>query len=324
MKIGILGSGAYGVALSSVAVKNNCEIEMWTYDEAEKNELETKRISSKLNTYKIPNNIKFSTNLKNVVENKDLIVISVPAFAFDNVSIQLSKYLKKSQHVLIATKGIENDTCLFLTDVFLKYNKHKNYAVISGPTFASDIVKEVPIGFSLATKSKKTEKTVRASFENSLTKFRTTDDVIGVEICGSIKNVMAIASGILEGMGVTDSTRALFLTESMNDIKELIDKLGGNKKTILSFAGFGDFLMTCTSKTSRNFSFGYLIGSNKTKEEIDEYRNNTTVEGLYTLNSIHKLIKNKKVKIPIIYLIYDIIYKDKPKEELLTFLIDKK
>lgn len=324
MKIGILGAGAYGIALSSIAVKNNCEIEIWTYDENEKKELETKRVSPKLNNYKINNEIIFSTSLKEVIENKDLIVISVPAFAFDNVSIELSKHLKKTQHVLIATKGIENDTCLFLTDVFLKYNKHKNYSVISGPTFASDIVKDSSIGFSLATRSKKTEKMVRACFENSTTKFRKTDDIIGVEICGSIKNVMAIASGILEGMGVTDSTRALFLTESMNDIKELIDKLGGNKKTIVSFAGFGDFLMTCTSKTSRNFSFGYLIGSNKTKEEIDNYKNNTTVEGLYTLNSVHKLVKNKKVKMPIINLIFDIINKGKSKEELLTFLINKK
>ncbi len=324
MKIGILGSGAYGIALSSIANKNNCDIEMWTFDEYEKKILEKTRISPKLNNYKIPSNIKISTDMKSVVENKDLIIISVPAFAFDNVSIELSKYLEKDQHVLIATKGIENDTCLFLVDVFLKYNRHRRYAIISGPTFASEIVCGVPIGFSLATKNKRTAKIVKRCLENSTTKFRVTDDIIGVEICGSIKNVMAIAAGILDGMSVSDSTRALFLTESMNDIKELIDKLGGNKKTILSFAGFGDFLMTCTSTTSRNFSFGRLIGTNTPQESIDEYLRNTTVEGLYTLNSIHKLIKNKKVKIPIIYLIYDIIHKGKQKEDLLKFLIEKK
>ena len=131
---------------------------------------------------------------------------------------------------------------------------------------------------------------------------------------------MAIASGMLEGMGVTDSTRALFLTESMNDIKELINALGGKKKSILSFAGFGDILMTCTSHTSRNFSFGYLIGKGATKEEIDNYLNHTTVEGMYTLKSIHKLVK---VKMPIINLINDIINGKKDKEEILRFLIEK-
>ncbi len=324
MKIGILGTGAYGLALSSIAYNNNCDIEMWTYDEKEKKILENTRISPKLNNYKIPKAIKIFTGMKRVVEDKELIVIAVPAFAFDNVSRELSKYLKKKQNILIATKGIENDTCLFLTDVLLKYINTKRYAIISGPTFASEIVNNVPIGFSLATRNKKTDKVIKNCFENSTTKFRTTDDVIGVEICGSIKNVMAIAAGILDGMGVSDSTRALFLTESMNDIKELINKLGGNKKTILSFAGFGDFLMTCTSDTSRNFSFGKLIGKGKLQEEIDNYLRNTTVEGLYTLNSIHKLIKNKKVKIPIIYLIYDIVHKGKEKEELLKFLIEKK
>ena len=103
----------------------------------------------------------------------------------------------------------------------------------------------------------------------------------------------------------------------------LIDALGGNKKTILSFSGFGDILMTCTSKNSRNFSFGYLIGSGASKEEVDEYLKNTTVEGMYTLKSIHKLVRRKKVKMPIINLIYDIIEGKKDKEQMLKFLIDK-
>ena len=109
----------------------------------------------------------------------------------------------------------------------------------------------------------------------------------------------------------------------MNDIKELINHLGGRKKSILGFAGFGDILMTCTSPNSRNFSFGYLIGKGATQEEIDEYLKNTTVEGMYTLKSIHKLIRRKKVKMPIINLIHDIINGKKEKEDILKFLIEK-
>ena len=125
------------------------------------------------------------------------------------------------------------------------------------------------------------EEVVNKCFASDKVKFRRTRDIVGVEICASVKNVMAIASGILEGMGVTDSTRALFLTESLNDIKELIHALGGKKKTILSFAGFGDILMTCTSHTSRNFSFGYIIGKGASNKEIDAYLEETTVEGMY-------------------------------------------
>lgn len=322
MKVGVLGAGAFGLALSHILVKNKVTVEMWTHNEEEAKVLDKKRISKKLDGYKIPKEIKFSTNLEETVNGKDLIVMAIPAFAFEDVTKQLTKYIKKNQPVLIATKGIQQNTCLFLNDVFAKYLKN-SVAVISGPTFAVDMIKDAPIGFSMATKSHKTEMVIRKCFENSTTKFRRTRDITGIEICGSIKNVMAIASGMLEGMGVTDSTRALFLTESMNDIKELIDALGGKKKSILSFAGFGDILMTCTSKNSRNFSFGYLIGSGASKEEIDKYLENTTVEGMYTLKSIHKLVRRKKVKMPIINLIHDIIEGKKDKEEMLRFLIEK-
>lgn len=322
MKVGVLGAGAFGLALSHILVKNNVTVEMWTHSEDEAKALDKTRTSKKLNGYKIPKEIKFTTNLEKTVDGKDLIVMAIPAFAFEDVTKQLTKYIKKKQPVLIATKGIQQNTCLFLNDVFSKYLKN-SVAVISGPTFAVDMIKDAPIGFSMATKSHKTEMIIRKCFENSTTKFRRTRDITGIEICGSIKNVMAIASGMLEGMGVTDSTRALFLTESMNDIKELIDALGGKKKSILSFAGFGDILMTCTSKNSRNFSFGYLIGSGASKEEIDKYLENTTVEGMYTLKSIHKLVRRKKVKMPIINLIHDIIEGKKDKEEMLRFLIQK-
>ena len=322
MKVGVLGAGAFGLALSHILVKNKVTVEMWTHNEEEAKVLDIKRISKKLDGYKIPKEIKFSTNLEETVSGKDLIVMAIPAFAFEDVTKQLSKYIKKNQPVLIATKGIQQNTCLFLNDVFAKYLKN-SVAVISGPTFAVDMIKDAPIGFSMATKSHKTDMVIRKCFENSTTKFRRTRDITGIEICGSIKNVMAIASGMLEGMGVTDSTRALFLTESMNDIKELIDALGGKKKSILSFAGFGDILMTCTSKNSRNFSFGYLIGSGASKKEIDKYLENTTVEGMYTLKSIHKLVRRKKVKMPIINLIHDIIEGKKDKEEMLRFLIQK-
>lgn len=322
MKVAILGCGAYGLALASILVKNKVDVTMWSYKEEEKDKLIKTRKSDKLKNYKIPECINFSNNMYEVVRGKDLIVIAVPTFSFESTVIKLKECIDKRQPVLIATKGIQQDTCLFLHDVFKKHCKNK-IAVISGPSFAVDIIREVPIGLSLATKHNSVELLVRECFENKLTKFRRTNDIIGVEVCGSIKNVMAIASGMLEGMNATPSTKALFLTESMNDIKELLFALGGKKKTILSFAGFGDILMTSTSSSSRNFSFGCLIGEGKSKQVIDNYLKETTVEGMYTLQSIHKLVKKKNVKMPIINLIYDIINGKKDKEEILSFLIEK-
>ena len=304
MKIGIIGSGAYGLALASIAVSNKHDVCVWTRRSEEKERLDKERTSDKLDGYKIPKDIVFTNNIEECVKNKDLIVMVVPAYAFEETIIKIKPFVTKKTPFLIATKGIQQNTCLFLHDVFKKYCSNK-FAVISGPTFANDIIKDSPIGMSLATK------------------FRRTRDIIGVEICASVKNVIAIASGILEGMGISDSTRALFLTESLNDIKELIHALGGRKKTILSFAGFGDILMTCTSKTSRNFSFGFLIGEGSPQNKIDDYLNTHTVEGMYTLKSIHKLVRKKKVKMPIINLIYNVIIGKQSKEDFLKFLIEK-
>ena len=322
MKIGILGSGAYGLALASLANKNKHEVILWSHTEAEKEKLSKLRESSKLKNYKVPKDLSFSCDIEECVKDKDLVVMAVPAYAFEETTQKMVKFLNKKTPVLIATKGIQQDTCLFLHDVFSKYSNNR-LAVISGPTFAEDIVSGSPIGMSLGTRHKQVEDIVRKCFESNTAKFRRSRDIVGIEICASVKNVMAIASGILEGMGVTDSTRALFLTESLNDIKELIHALGGKKKTILSFAGFGDILMTCTSKTSRNFSFGYLIGSGASQKEIDDYLTNTTVEGMYTLKSIHKLVRKKNVKMPIINLIHHVIIGKKDKEEILKFLIEK-
>lgn len=325
MNVSILGTGAYGLALAMMFNKNKNNIKMWTKFESEKEELvntrENKRV---LPGIKIPKNIEISTDFYNVVKDANLIVIAVPAGFVDDVSFELSKYYHDDQYVLLASKGIERDSCLFVADIFRRHVKTKRYAVISGPSFAVDIVTNCPIGLSLASENKKTREIVKEALENDSIKLRETRDVIGVEVCGSIKNVIAIAAGILDGMGYPESTQAMFITESLHDIKELISNLGGDRKTILSYAGFGDLLLTATSKKSRNFSYGRLLGENKPKSEVDEYVKNTTIEGLYTIQSIYKLLKNKKVKIPIIDLIYDIIEGNKPITELPKFLIEKK
>ena len=322
MKICILGCGAYGLALASIFNKNKQNVVMWTFSKDEEILLNDKRESDKLLGYKIPNDIKITSSIKRAIKNSNLIVIAVPAFAVDSVASMIGNLVTKDMHILLATKGIENDTCDFLTDVLERYITSNKIAVISGPTFAKDIVLGVPIGLSLATTNVRTRNFIKKVMESDTTKLRDTQDVIGVQICGAIKNVMAIASGMLEGMDVTDSTKALFLTESLNDIKELIDALGGNKKTILSFSGFGDILMTCTSSNSRNFTYGKLIGEDRL-EEATNYSKNTTVEGLYTLKSIKELIKREHVKMPIVDLISDIIIGKKSKEDMLKFLIEK-
>ncbi len=321
MKVTVLGTGAYGIALASILVENKNKVVMWTTFEEEKKELLETRKSPKLEGYTLDKEIKITTNLEESINNSNLIVLAIPTAFITDVCKELKKYIKPSQHICIASKGIEQGTCLFIHDMVSKQIKTKNIGAISGPSFAIDLVKKVPVGLSVASKNKKTRELIRCAFANEHFKLYPTTDIIGIEVCGAVKNIIAIASGMIDGLGYPITTQALLITQSLHDIKALIHALGGSKKTVLSFAGFGDILLTCTSEKSRNYCFGKLIGSGDSKEKIEEYKNTITVEGLYTLKSIHKLIKNKKIKIPTINIIYDIVFKDKKIDKLIEYLM---
>lgn len=306
MKITILGAGAFGLALASIFKENKNSVTVWSRFEEEVILLRKNNTNEKIKNIKLPEDIKYTSDLNLAIENSEIVVIAIPAQFVDNLVKQLKPIVKK-QYILIASKGIENDTFSFLEEVVRRGINTRKIAVISGPTFAVDIANKYPIGFTLASRSWMTREVIKKTLVNSHVKVRASRDVVGVEVCGSIKNVISIAAGMIEGMNYPESTKAMFITESLHDLKNLIKALGGNKKTILTFAGFGDLLMTATSTKSRNFTFGKMLGENKSKEEIEKYRKETTIEGLYTLESIYKLIKKKKVYMPIIYLIKDIV-----------------
>ena len=322
MKIGILGAGAYGMAMTSVFDNNGHKIKIWSNSEEEVNLLLANHKSNKID-YIIPDDFVITTDMKLVVMDADIIVIAVPSEFVRNVCIKLNKYFKEEQIICISSKGIENNSCLFMDDVVRQCIKTDNIAVISGGTFAEDMVKEVPVGLTLATKNKLAGDMMLKAMENDYVKIQITDDIIGTEICGSIKNVFAIAAGMLEGMKYPESTKSLFMTEVIKDIKFLIKSLGGKEETILSFAGIGDILLTCSSSKSRNYTLGKMIGEERERQEVKKYIDSSTIEGLYTLNSIKKLLKDKKIEMPIIDLISDIIMGKKNLIELNNFLKKK-
>lgn len=322
-KIAMIGTGAYGLGVSISLLKKNESVIMWVENEDKAKFLNNnKKHANILPNIEIPANITFSNDLDEVIKGTNIVFIAVAAKYIDNIAKKLSKLNIKNKHFCILSKGIEQNTCEFVTDVFKKYIKTKNLSVISGPSFAIDMAHNEPVGLSIASKNNKTIKEIKKVLSSDTVKLRTSNDIIGVELCGSVKNVIAIASGILEGLGYNESTRSFLITESLHDIKSLIYGLGGKKKTILSFAGVGDLLLTATSTKSRNYTYGILIGK-KNYIMADDYLNNNTVEGYYTLKSIYTLIKRKKIDIPIIKLIYEIIINKKEPDTLSEFLIKK-
>ena len=324
MKVGIFGTGAYGMALSSILASNQCDITMWTKFEDEKNNLETTRKNEKLlPNFKLDETIKLTNNVEYCIKDKDLLIIAIPAAFVSNLCDEMAPYIKNN-HIIIATKGIEQGTGLFISEIVESKLDTKNIAVISGPSFAIDLISKMPAGLSLASKNEETITLAKQAFQNSYVRLRETDDIIGVEICGSIKNVIALASGILEGLKANESTKAMLITDAMHDMEAILDAFDCNKRTVLSYAGIGDLLLTCTSTKSRNFSFGKLIGEKPPREVVDNYIKNNTIEGYYTLESIYQLLKDKQVSIPIIDLIYEIIVEGNNPELLFSFLIYKK
>ena len=323
MKIGLFGTGAYGLALSSILAENKHEITMWTKFEKEEQLIKsTRRNERLLKDYELDKSIKITTSVEECTKDKDLLIIAIPAAFVDDLCKEMKPYIK-GEHIVIATKGIEQGTGLFMNEIVEKHLNTRNIAVISGPTFAVDIIKKMPIGLSVASHVPETILLAKQALQNDYVKLRELNDVVGVEICGSIKNVIALAAGMLEGLNANNSTQAMLITEAMNDMEEILDAFHCDRRTVNTYAGIGDLLLTCTSEKSRNFSFGKLLGEKPTKEEKEEFLRTTTVEGYYTLESIYQLLKDKKATIPIIDMIYEIAVRGKKPELLLSFLVYK-
>lgn len=325
MKIALIGTGVYGLAIALSLNKKEKNLIMWTESEERYQKyLKDGCIKDIIKDLDAPKNIKLTTSYEKAVTNADIVFITSTAAFVGSICHEIKPYITKKTIICIVSKGIENTTCSFLSDIAYEELKNRNIAIISGPSFAIDMAYNNPIGLSIASKSKKAIREIKNVLENETIKLRPTSDLIGVQICGSIKNVIAVAAGMLDGMNYPESTQSFLITEALNDIKNLIEALGGNPKTINSFAGVGDLLLTCTSTKSRNFTFGYVIGAGATKEEKLKHLEEHTVEGYYTLKSIYKLIKNKKIKMPIIDLIYKIVMNDEDPKQLINFLINKK
>ena len=302
MNILTIGAGAYGLALSTILSDKN-EVTIYSSLEQEINNLK--------NTYKNEKlfpNIELSKKLKfiNKIEKQyDLIVLALPTNIIEQELEKIKDKIKNTP-IIITAKGIYKNK--FPYEIVKKVLKTKQIYILSGPSFAIDTIKKQPLSLTLAG----TKNNLKTIFNEEYIKIEETTDIMGTEICGAIKNIYAIGSGILEGLNASESTKAAYLTKVINETRKIIKELNGNEKTILLSCGIGDTILTCTSKNSRNFKLGYMIGNN---EPINEYIRTTTVEGINSLIEIKQIIKLKKYAI--INAIYDIIYNNESKKLIL-------
>ena len=319
MNIGIIGCGAYAIALSSLLEKKNINIMMWTALQSEYEELSKTRKNSKVLDYELNKNIKFTTSMDTLINENEAIILAIPA-KFIKSTIALIKNIK-DKPILIATKGIESSEKVLIHEYLKKELKITKVASISGPSFAKEVVTKEPIGLTLASEDKETLDYFLNLFNNiSYLTLELREDIIGVELCGILKNIMAIFSGILDGLNITYSTNAKFLMDASYEIRRIIKEFGGDKHTFSTYAGMGDLILTCTSVQSRNYTFGKLIGEGA---DFKSYQENTTIEGLENLDTMYELLKEKGIESEVIDILYKIVYQSQPKELVFEFLKDK-
>lgn len=328
MKVCILGAGAYGLALALAFHKNNNEVIVWTKLEAEKEELaNTHQNQRALPNVRIPDDIKITTELS-CVKDTNLVILAIPITFFRSTCLELRDYTHNNLHYCIATKGIEKETGAFCHEILESIINTKQIAILSGPTFAIDLANNSTCGLSLGTNSNATYEIICSCLQSENLKIEKNNDMIGTELCGAVKNIMAIISGILAGIQVTETTKALFLTNAIQEIGNLILSFQGSYQTINTLAGIGDLLLTCNSKKSRNYCLGLLLSKSyeskeKKQTEIINYLNCNTVEGYHTLLSIYSIIQKNNLHSPLIESLYNIIFNHQNQKELLTVLTCK-
>jgi glycerol-3-phosphate dehydrogenase (NAD(P)+) len=312
-KIGVVGAGSWGTALADLLAGKGYPIDLWVFE----NDIRDQILALRENRVFLPGiqlspNLHPSNDIAEVAAGKDLLVMVVPSHVLRETSLKMSSYVAGDAIVVSATKGIENRTHLTMTGVLqatLPGISNHRIAVLSGPSFAPEVAKKYPTVVTAAARDVEVAELVQQVFATPHFRVYTSDDVIGVELGGSLKNVIAIAAGVVDGLGLGLNTRAALITRGMAEIRRLGVKLGANPRTFTGLAGFGDLILTCTGHLSRNHTVGKKIGEGqKLGDILAEMR--MVAEGVKTAKSVYNLSRKLGVEMPISHEIYRILYED--------------
>lgn len=327
-KISIIGSGGWGIALTILLHKNGHDLTIWSFDKKEAEELKkTRQNKTKLPNILLPEDVKVTDDLREAVDDKDILILAVPSKAIRSVSKSLKNIIKDNQIIVNVAKGLEEDTLETMTDIIEEELKGKKpqVAVLSGPSHAEEVGKGIPTTCVVSAHNKELTLYLQNIFMNPSFRVYTSPDMLGVEIGGALKNVIALAAGIADGLNYGDNTKAALITRGIKEISALGVAMGGEQSTFYGLTGLGDLIVTCASMHSRNRRAGILLGQGKTLDEaIKEV--NMVVEGVYSAKSALMAAKKYNVEIPIIEQVNAVLFENKNAAEAVNELMirDKK
>ncbi len=319
--VGVIGAGSWGTALAIALHKNGHEVMVWTFLEEEKQMLENEHeLKDKLPGVHIPEGIHFTTNLEEAIKGKELCVLAVPSPFIRSTASKMKDYVAKDQILVCVAKGIEEKSLMTLSEVIEEEIPQADVAVLCGPSHAEEVAIELPTVLVAGAKSRKTAELIQNTFMNEVLRVYTSPDVLGMELGGSLKNVIALAAGMADGLGYGDNTKAALITRGIAEISRLAIRMGAKAETLSGLTGMGDLIVTCESRHSRNRKAGQLIGQGMTYEEaMSEVK--MVVEGVYSAKAARNLAKKYEVSMPIIEQVNLVLFEGKSAKDAVNDLM---
>ena len=324
--IGVIGAGSWGTALAYLLYQNGHDVTLWSIVEAEVELLTTKRENpDKLPGVKLPDSMGITSDLQEAVSGKDVLVLAVPSLFVRSTACKMKEYVGKGQIIVNVAKGIEDGTLHTLSQVIGSELPQAEIAVMSGPSHAEEVGQGIPTTIVVGARNRETAEYLQNIFMSNVFRVYTSPDVLGIELGGALKNVVALAAGIADGLGYGDNTKAALITRGITEIARLGMAMGGKLETFSGLSGIGDLIVTCASMHSRNRRAGILIGKGYSYEEAMK-EVNMVVEGVYSAKAAIGLAEKYQVQIPIIEQVNEVLFHGKKADEAVKDLMlrDKK
>lgn len=324
--VAIIGAGSWGIALAKVLHTNGNKVTVWSIVEDEITMLKEKHEHiQKLPGVKLPEDMEFTTDLESAVSGKAYLILAVPSVFTRSTAKSMAPFVKEGQIIVCVAKGIEEETLMPLTDIVEQEIPQAEVAVMCGPSHAEEVGIGLPTTVVAGAKKRAVAEGIQDIFMNNVFRVYTSPDVLGMELGGSLKNVIALAAGMADGLGYGDNTKAALITRGMFEMNKLAVTMGAKQETLNGLTGIGDLIVTCESKHSRNRKAGMLIGQGYTMQQaMDEVK--MVVEGVYSAKAAIVLAKKYGVDMPIIEEVNKVLFEDKPAKEAVNDLMlrDKK
>lgn len=320
-KIGVLGAGSWGTALALLLESNGHEIIIWSIDKNEVSMLQEKREhETKLPGIKLPESMRITNEIEEAIRDMDFCVLAVPSPFTRSTARLMKPYVAEGQIIVDVAKGIEEDTLMTLSEQILDEIPFANVAVLSGPSHAEEVGKGLTTSVAIGAKDKATAEFLRDTFMNERFRVYINPDILGIELGGSLKNVVALAAGIADGLGCGDNAKAALITRGIAEITRLGIAMGGKAETFAGLTGIGDLIVTCSSEHSRNRKCGYLLGQGLTLEEAQK-EVKMVVEGVYSAKAAKKLGEQYGVSMPLVNEVSQVLFEGKSTQEALRDLM---